>query len=125
MPWAREIDIVKAYLALEAMRYEERLRVSFDVDPALDREPCPRCCSRPFGENAVRHGIATLSRRRRLRTSWRPKDGRTGARSQQRKPTGQAPAKATDRAQHPAAAGTHLWTKGFAFEDLPNRTERW
>jgi len=60
VPLGEEIDIVKAYLALEAMRYEERLRVSFDVDPALEREPVPPMLLQTLVENAVRHGIATL-----------------------------------------------------------------
>ena len=60
VPLGEEIDIVKAYLALEAMRYEERLRVSFNVDPSLDREPVPPMLLQTLVENAVRHGIATL-----------------------------------------------------------------
>lgn len=60
VPLGEEIDIVKAYLALEAMRYEERLRTQFDVDPGLDREPVPPMVLQTLVENAVRHGVATL-----------------------------------------------------------------
>lgn len=60
VPLGEEIDIVKAYLALEAMRYEERLRTQFDVDPALEREPVPPMVLQTLVENAVRHGIAKL-----------------------------------------------------------------
>lgn len=60
VPLGEEIDIVKAYLALEAMRYEERLRTQFDVDPSLEREPVPPMVLQTLVENAVRHGIATL-----------------------------------------------------------------
>jgi hypothetical protein len=58
VPLGEEIDIVKAYLALEAMRYEERLRVSFEVDPALERQPIPPMLLQTLVENAVRHGVA-------------------------------------------------------------------
>ncbi|MBS1943080.1 MAG: histidine kinase [Bacteroidetes bacterium] len=60
VPLGEEIDMVRSYLSLEAMRYEERLRVSFDVDPALERCPVPPMMLQTLVENAVRHGIAKL-----------------------------------------------------------------
>ncbi len=60
VPLGEEIDIVKAYLALEAMRYEERLRTSIDVAPGLDRELVPPMLLQTLVENAVRHGVAHL-----------------------------------------------------------------
>ncbi|MBX2980651.1 MAG: histidine kinase [Flavobacteriales bacterium] len=60
VPLGEEIDIVKAYLALEAMRFEERLRVQFHLDPDLDRVPVPPMLLQTLVENAVRHGIARL-----------------------------------------------------------------
>ncbi|MBZ0207000.1 MAG: histidine kinase [Flavobacteriales bacterium] len=58
VPLGEEIDMVRSYLSLEAMRYEERLRVHFDVDPALERSPVPPMMLQTLVENAVRHGIA-------------------------------------------------------------------
>ncbi|MEO8588266.1 MAG: histidine kinase [Flavobacteriales bacterium] len=60
VPLGEEVDIVKAYLALEAMRFEERIRVHFDVDASLEREPVPPMLVQTLVENAVRHGIAKL-----------------------------------------------------------------
>lgn len=60
VPLGEEIDIVKAYLALEAMRYEERLHTHIQVDPALERSPVPPMLLQTLVENAVRHGIAHL-----------------------------------------------------------------
>jgi LytS/YehU family sensor histidine kinase len=60
VPLGEEIDIVKAYLALEHMRYEERLRYTVDVPPELEREQVPPMLLQTLVENAVRHGIATL-----------------------------------------------------------------
>ena len=60
VPLGEELDIVRAYLALEAIRYEERLRVQFDVDQGLDREPVPPMLLQTLVENAVRHGVAQL-----------------------------------------------------------------
>jgi LytS/YehU family sensor histidine kinase len=60
VPLGEEIDIVKAYLGLEAMRYEERLRVRFDLEPGLERQPVPPMLLQTLVENAVRHGIANI-----------------------------------------------------------------
>lgn len=58
VPLGEELDIVKAYLGLEAMRYEERLRVHFDVEPGVEREQVPPMLLQTLVENAVRHGVA-------------------------------------------------------------------
>ncbi len=60
VPLGEEIDIVEAYLELERMRYEERLRVQIDVPPELEREQVPPMILQTLVENAVRHGIAPL-----------------------------------------------------------------
>lgn len=60
VPLGEEIDIVKAYLELEHMRYEERLRYTFDVPAGLEREQVPPMLLQTLVENAVRHGIAPL-----------------------------------------------------------------
>jgi two-component sensor histidine kinase len=69
VPLGEEIDIVKAYLALEAMRFEERLRVSFDVDPELNRAAVPPMLLQTLVENAVKHGIGTLPKGGEVRIS--------------------------------------------------------
>lgn len=60
VPLGEEIDIVKAYLELEHMRFEERLRYTFDVPADLERVPVPPMLLQTLVENAVRHGIAPL-----------------------------------------------------------------
>ncbi len=60
VPLGEELDVVKAYLALEAMRYEERLQVSFAVDEGLERQPVPPMLLQTLVENAVRHGVANI-----------------------------------------------------------------
>lgn len=69
VPLGEEIDIVKAYLALEAMRFEERLQVSFDVDPELGRSAVPPMLLQTLVENAVKHGIGRLPRGGEVRIS--------------------------------------------------------
>ena len=60
VPLGEEIDMVRAYLTLEAMRFEERLQVRFNIAPELEREPVPPMMLQTLVENAVRHGIAKL-----------------------------------------------------------------
>jgi len=69
VPLGEEIDIVKAYLALEAMRFEERLQVSFDVDPELSRAGVPPMLLQTLVENAVKHGIGRLPKGGEVRVS--------------------------------------------------------
>jgi two-component system sensor histidine kinase AlgZ len=57
---SQELEIVKDYLELESMRFEERLTVEIDV-PAEAREVCiPVMLLQAVVENAIKHGIAEL-----------------------------------------------------------------
>lgn len=60
VPLGEELDMVKAYLALETMRFEERLRVRFEVKDGLERQPVPPMLLQTLVENAVRHGVARM-----------------------------------------------------------------
>ncbi|HQW84316.1 MAG TPA: sensor histidine kinase, partial [Ferruginibacter sp.] len=54
----RELDIVKDYLALEQMRFEERLKIEFDVDEDTLQKPVPPMMLQTLVENAIKHGIS-------------------------------------------------------------------
>ena len=51
-----ELQTVRAYLAIEAARFEERLRVEYDIEVDI-AVSIPILCLQPLVENAVRHGI--------------------------------------------------------------------
>lgn len=55
-----EISIVKDYLSLEKIRYEERLDYSFDIDPRTFHFSIPPLMIQTLVENAIKHGIAKL-----------------------------------------------------------------
>jgi two-component system, LytTR family, sensor histidine kinase AlgZ len=52
-----EIDLAQRYLAIEQLRFGERLQVVWDLDPAAAGASLPPLVLQPLVENAVRHGI--------------------------------------------------------------------
>jgi two-component system, LytTR family, sensor kinase len=61
VPLHRELDYVRLYLSIEEVRFEDRLRVKIDVDPAVLDAAVPHMALQPLVENALRHGIARTS----------------------------------------------------------------
>ena len=53
-----EVASVRGYLAIEKVRFEERLDARLDVDPAALRCEVPAFLLNPLVENAVKHGAA-------------------------------------------------------------------
>ena len=53
-----EINLVKDYLELEKLRFEERLQFKLNVAEDLDAIQVPRLCIQTLVENAIKHGIA-------------------------------------------------------------------
>ena len=52
-----EIDLAQRYLAIEQLRFGDRLQLVWDLDPAAAGAPLPPLVLQPLVENAVRHGI--------------------------------------------------------------------
>jgi two-component system, LytTR family, sensor kinase len=57
-----ELDLLRTYLSIEEVRQGDHLRVRWDVEPELGSAQVPHLILQPLVENAVRHGIAPLSR---------------------------------------------------------------
>ena len=58
VPLHKELDIVRDYLALEQMRFEERLKVEMDIDEETLSLPVPPMMLQTLAENAIKHGIS-------------------------------------------------------------------
>jgi LytS/YehU family sensor histidine kinase len=55
----RELEAVRGYLALEGLRFGERLRHAVEVQAGLESALVPPFVLQPLVENAVKHGIAS------------------------------------------------------------------
>lgn len=54
---AQEIETLKLYLEIEKMRFEERLRPRFEVDPSSARALLPSLLLQPLIENAIKYAV--------------------------------------------------------------------
>ncbi|MBP1996023.1 ATP-binding protein [Paenibacillus eucommiae] len=61
VPIEYELDLVRAYLYIEKERFDERLDISWELDPNLQLQ-LPPLTIQPIVENALRHGILCRSR---------------------------------------------------------------
>ncbi|GGN94145.1 cache domain-containing sensor histidine kinase [Saccharibacillus kuerlensis] len=52
-----EIEHIRGYLAIQSIRYEERLRYTIEAEPGLMEHPVIRLTLQPIVENAIIHGL--------------------------------------------------------------------
>jgi len=57
-PLEKELSIVKDYLALEYIRFEDRLKVEYDIEEDTLGEPVPPMMLQTLVENAIKHGVS-------------------------------------------------------------------
>jgi two-component system, LytTR family, sensor kinase len=54
---AQEVETLKLYLEIEKMRFEDRLRPSFDIDPSVSQARLPSLLLQPLVENAIKYAV--------------------------------------------------------------------
>ena len=59
VPLRDEIESIRHYFTIQKMRYENKLAVSFEVDPAAEDFPIASFLLHPLAENCIKHGMAT------------------------------------------------------------------
>jgi two-component system, LytTR family, sensor kinase len=75
VPLQQELNIVKDYLALEHMRFEERLKIEMNIDEDTLAQPVPPMMLQTLVENAIKHGISKQIHGGLIRISSEFKDG--------------------------------------------------
>jgi LytS/YehU family sensor histidine kinase len=54
---AQEVETLKLYLDIERMRFEDRLRTTFAIDPASEPGLLPSLLLQPLVENAIKYAV--------------------------------------------------------------------
>lgn len=55
---AEELDLVRQYLEIETLRFQDRLTVEYDIGPESKMQQLPSMILQPLVENAIKHGIS-------------------------------------------------------------------
>lgn len=66
---ADEITLAQRYLAIEQIRFGDRIAVEWSLDPAADAARLPPLLLQPLVENAVKHGVEPSAEGARIRVS--------------------------------------------------------
>ncbi|HEX7876188.1 MAG TPA: histidine kinase [Sphingobium sp.] len=53
----QEVETLKLYLEIEKMRFEDRLRPAFNIDPAVAQARLPSLLLQPLVENAIKYAV--------------------------------------------------------------------
>jgi two-component system, LytTR family, sensor kinase len=69
IPLGEEIEAVQNYLAIEKIRFEEKLDIEFDVEPAAEDFRVPCFLLNPLVENAVKHGLQSSAKPLKIKIS--------------------------------------------------------
>jgi len=60
VPLHEELEFINKYLELEKERFEDRLKIQFDIDEDILDEPIPPMLLQPLVENSIKHGLSSL-----------------------------------------------------------------
>jgi two-component system, LytTR family, sensor kinase len=52
-----EVDMLQHYLAIEKIRFEERLQYQITISPSAEKKQVPRFILQPLAENSIKHGF--------------------------------------------------------------------
>ena len=71
VPLSKELEIIENYLAIEQVRFADRLQIEMKVEPSALPGLVPCFLLQPIVENAIRHGIARCENEGRIEASAR------------------------------------------------------
>lgn len=73
-PLSEEIEAVRAYVRIQELRFEDRLRCTVELDPRASAVPVPHLIVQGLVENAVKHGLRTSAGPLEIRVAARRLD---------------------------------------------------
>ena len=76
VPLHEELRILGHYVAIQQVRFQDRLTVTWDIDVNARDILVPRLVLQPFVENSIRHGIEKVSRHGEIEVHASVSDGR-------------------------------------------------
>lgn len=78
VPLSQEMDFLRQYLKLEALRFPDGLTYAVDADAALleEDDAVPALVAQPFVENAIWHGLANKEGAKRVSVRFAERGGR-------------------------------------------------
>ena len=75
LPLDEEIDFIRRYLEIERVRFGEKLRLDFNLEPDALSASVPNLLLQPLVENAIKHGISLRTCPGTVRlAAWRAND---------------------------------------------------
>jgi len=74
IPLSQELERIRQYLAIEQVRFGERLTVSIDIQGGTSTIPVPTLILQPLVENAMNHGLADIEHNAKLSIQCRLQD---------------------------------------------------
>ena len=69
VPLGAELKAARNYLAIEKIRFEDKLKIEFAVETAAEKFNVPAFILNPLVENAVKHGFRTSAKPLKIRIS--------------------------------------------------------
>jgi two-component system LytT family sensor kinase len=76
IPLREEMEAVRNYLAIEKIRFEDKLAIEFDVETRAENFKVPCFLLNPLVENAIKHGLQTSPKPLKIKISARVEAGR-------------------------------------------------
>lgn len=61
IPLQEELQLTRQYLDIQQIRFQDRLKVEYLIDPASELYPVPQLILQPIVENSITHGISDMT----------------------------------------------------------------
>jgi sensor histidine kinase YesM len=61
LPLRDELNLTRQYLAIQQIRFQDRLHIEYDIEPTTENCLVPQLLLQPLVENAITHGTAAMT----------------------------------------------------------------